>query len=205
MGGTFDPIHQGHIQAALQVSQLFAGTNVSLLPAKVPVHKDLPIISVAHRLAMLELAVLPYHQLLLDLREIQSADKSYTYNTLRHLREELGDECPLVMVIGMDSFLTLPQWYKVESFLNYCHIVVLQRPKYHRQNNSLPDFVKGHLAQDAAQLSVSKAGKVLFFSQDPIDISATHIRGQVVAGQIAAQVPELVSQYITQHNLYKSL
>ncbi len=204
MGGTYDPIHQGHIQGALHVSQMFVDSAVHLVPAKAPVHKNLPKTTLEHRIAMLELAIEAHPELHLDLREVRSENASYTIDTLKDLRVELGIKRGLLMVIGMDSFLDLPNWRDAEQFLSLCNLLVLQRPHYDLAASMLPTFVEGHVAAHIDELTRCASGKVCFQQQPPIDISATQIRNQIAVGKSVYALPGPVLEYIEKHHLYKS-
>ncbi|MGB1237549.1 MAG: nicotinate-nucleotide adenylyltransferase [Pseudomonadales bacterium] len=195
MGGTFDPVHCGHLAAAREVSALFGGTQVNLMPTRVPVHKSNPATTPEQRLAMLELAVANIAELALDLRELSAQRDCYTVDTLRELRAELGSECPIVMVIGMDSYLGLPSWRAADELLSLCHVLVLQRPGFVREEHVLPE---ADIADRAATLTRKEAGGLYFFSQPETDISSTAIRGGV-----PGQVPAAVAQYILEHQLYR--
>lgn len=203
MGGTFDPIHNGHLEAAQQVSQLFKGADVHLLPAKIPVHKAKPSTQAEQRVAMLQLAIESHSALKLDLREIEAITPSYTIDTLRQLRTELGAKTSIVMVIGMDSYLTLGQWKNSEEILQYCHLVVLQRPQY-RVNLGEGVVYRAPLAKRVESLLESACGTIYFFEQEPIDISASEIRQQIVNSETPHLLPPKVEQYITKHHLYRA-
>ncbi|EPJ44110.1 MAG: hypothetical protein OFPII_37700 [Osedax symbiont Rs1] len=212
MGGTFDPVHQGHIQGALQVSALFDNNAVHLLPAKIPVHKSAPTTSVEQRIEMLQLVVDKTAELQLDLREINRAEQSFTIDTLKQLRRELGATTPLVMVIGMDSFSSLPQWRDSRQFLGYCHILVLQRPPYvdlndaHKQGKAELEQHREFFAQrifDVKKLSSAAGGCLYFYQQPPIAISASEIRQQIKNKKHSYLLPIAVANYINQHHLYQ--
>jgi nicotinate-nucleotide adenylyltransferase len=207
MGGTFDPVHKGHVRGALHVSKLFNNAIVHLLPTKIPVHKAAPSTSSAQRLDMLNLVAAQYKNIAVDVREIESACASYTIDTLKQLRSELGASKSLVMVIGMDSFLTLTSWREYEEFFGLCHILVLQRPNYEIESEvergEQYQLLMQHRAKDAQQLCNSSAGKLLFFEQPTTDVSASEIRMQVGCRQNSDLLPIEVANYIDQHGLYQ--
>jgi len=209
MGGTFDPVHKGHVRGALHVSKLFNNAIVHLLPTKIPVHKAAPSTSNTQRLDMLNLVAAQYKNIAVDVREIESSCASYTIETLKQLRCELGASISLVMVIGMDSFLTLPSWREYEKFLGLCHILVLQRPNYEMESESEVErgeqqqFLMQHRAKDAQQLCNNSAGKLLFFEQPTTDVSASEIRKRVGCRQNSDLLPVEVANYIDQHGLYQ--
>jgi len=203
MGGTFDPVHNGHVRGALHVSKLYNNAVVHLLPTKVPVHKAAPIVSNAQRLDMLQLVAQQYPNIAIDRREIEAQTKSYSIETLKQLRLELGNSLPLVMVIGMDSYLTLPSWRDYEMFLGLCHILVLQRPKYEIERSEQHQSLMLSRTEDVQQLCKSSAGKLLFIEQPTTDISASEIRAQIEHRQNADLLPIEVANYIDQHGLYQ--
>lgn len=201
MGGTFDPIHSGHIEGALQVSKLLNDTLVHLLPAKVPVHKAAPSTSPQQRIEMLKLAVAEYPLIDLDLREINSPEDSFTIHTLTQLRAQ-HSESSIIMVIGMDSYHTLAKWHESDRFLSLCHILVLQRPQYQSETGRFePDSA---LAVNPEELLNTPSGKVFFFEQKPVDISASEIRQQVSNSLSTYLLPPKVAEYINQHQLYQA-
>jgi len=202
MGGTFDPIHQGHLQGALDVSKELDSCVVHLLPTKVPVHKELPQTSVEQRITMIEMAIKDFPKLQLDRREVDSQEASYTISTLLRLREELGEKESIVMIIGMDSFITLPSWYCASQFMSLCHIVVLQRPNYQYQETIELEPYLAARNQDKKDLLSKNAGQVFFLEQPPVDISATQIRQNSEATIASSLLPEIVNHYIEKHKLY---
>jgi len=208
MGGTFDPVHKGHVRGALHVSKLFNNAIVHLLPTKIPVHKAAPSTSNAQRLDMLDLVAAQYKNIAVDVREIESPSESYSIDTLKQMRIEAGSSVSLVMVIGMDSFLTLPSWREYEKFLGLCHILVLQRPNYEIDSESKSDeqhqLLMLNRTKDVQQLCNSSAGKLLFFEQPTTDVSASEIRTQVENRQKSDLLPIEVANYIDQHGLYQT-
>ena len=205
MGGTFDPVHCGHLQGAREVCQLLDTDSIYLLPAKVPVHKTAPHTSTAARLAMLEIAIAPFPEIHLDLREVHSGADSYTLDTLKQLRAELGAQTPLIMVIGMDSFSTLPSWRGYRQFLSLCHIIVLQRPSYQLAESPEHHSLMQQRTESSDELKTSSAGKLLFYQQSPLNISASEIRQQLQKSLTPELLPSAVADYIKQHQLYKSM
>ena len=126
-GGTFDPVHLGHIQLAEELAVRFAQETVYLMPCYKAVHKDGVMASAEQRLAMLQLAIEGRSKLTLDTRELEVNAPSYTYNSLSSIRQEFGDES-LVFVIGTDSLITLPFWYRCEGLAELTHLIVIERP-----------------------------------------------------------------------------
>lgn len=204
MGGTFDPIHNGHLRSALEVQQWLGVDQVQLMPARVPVHKQAPGRDAAQRLAMLETAVADTSALVADSREIQSLQPSYTLFTLQALRQQLGPDLPVCMVMGMDSLLNLPRWHGWQQFSELCHVLVLTRPGYSFvPDGELAEFMAQHQTGRRDDLFTAPSGRVLLHEQTPLDISATQIRALIAAGESPRYLlPDAVWQYIKQHQLY---
>ncbi len=127
-GGTFDPVHIGHMRSAVEMAEQFALDELRLLPNARPPHRETPQVSAAQRLAMVERAVAGVERLTVDPRELQRDKPSYTIDTLESVRAELAADDQLFMLIGWDAFCGLPTWHRWEALLDHCHIVVLQRP-----------------------------------------------------------------------------
>lgn len=128
MGGTFDPIHHGHLRSAVDILDYFQFRNLRLIPCYQPVHKDQPSVSAEQRLEMVRLGIQADERLSVDEREIVREGRSYSIDTLTQLRHELGADEPLIMVVGMDSFLSLPTWSRWQELLSVAHILVISRP-----------------------------------------------------------------------------
>jgi len=126
LGGTFDPVHEGHLAIARAVAAHFGLDQVRLIPAREPVHRPAPTADAQHRLAMLRLAVAPYPELAVDTREMDSPQQNYTLWTLQSLRAELPDT-PLLWIIGEDAFAQLPGWRRWQELFDVAHFVVINR------------------------------------------------------------------------------
>lgn len=204
MGGTFDPIHNGHLRTALEIQQWLDVPQVSLIPSKQPVHRDAPGCTSEQRLAMVEAAVADEPTLRADAREMTSDKPSYTLLTLQGLREELGATMPICMVMGMDAYLTLPGWHQWLEFLDYAHIIVVARPGYHFEpDKTMRNFTRINRVQDKAALLSKPAGHVLIHEMTPLGISATQVRQLVTDGYSPRYlIPDPVWAYIQDNNLY---
>ncbi|SIS45243.1 nicotinate-nucleotide adenylyltransferase [Neptunomonas antarctica] len=206
MGGTFDPIHYGHLRTALEIQQWLDVESVYLMPANVPVHRETPGSTSAARLAMIERAISGENTLRCDPREILSDRPSFTIYTLEALRKELGSEIPVCMVIGMDSFLTLDQWYRFDEYLSKCHIIVAARPGYHfKPNQKLQQLLTEHQVSEKSDVLTQAAGGILLHELTPLSISATHIR-ELLSNGLSPRylLPDSVWDYIQQNKLYGS-
>lgn len=203
MGGTFDPIHNGHLRTALEIRQLLGADHLSMIPCHMPVHRDQPGCSALQRLKMVKLAVENEPRLRVDDREILNDEPSYTIETLKALRLEQGPNTPIIMVLGVDSFLSLPQWHQWQRLLDYGHILVVERPGWELTLGPvLTPWVKKNQASLSELLS-TRSGKVSFHQLTPLGISATQIRDLIKSKQSPRYLlPEQVWSYIQKEKLY---
>nr|WP_281411982.1 nicotinate-nucleotide adenylyltransferase [Motiliproteus sediminis] len=204
MGGTFDPVHHGHLRTALELRDRLHPDRLHLIPCHRPVHRDRPSISAQQRLRMVELAIEGESGLLADDRELRSDRPSYSVDTLGSLRAELGPDCALAMVIGTDALLGLQSWHRWEELLQLAHIVVVRRPGWVLSpDHPLADWVVCHQLSDPADLRRRPAGGVLWQEFTPLAISATQIR-EVIArgGSPRYLIPDSVWRFIREQGLY---
>jgi len=205
LGGTFDPVHFGHLRSAIEVRERLQLDELRLIPSARPPHREVPGASADQRLAMVQLAVGKGGDLQVDDRELCREKPSYTLDTLESLRAELGSEVALFMVLGWDAFCGLPSWHRWQELLGLAHIVVLQRPDY---DMDVPEVLKDLLAarsvDDPQRLANVSAGHIFCLSQTPLAISATHIRGLVAGGASPRfLLPDAVLDYIETKGLYR--
>ena len=181
-GGTFDPVHLGHLSVAWEASELL-DAEVRLLPASVPPHRPPPIASAAQRVAILRAALQGQSRLILDTRELERSGPSYTIDTLAELREEQGSR-PLVLLIGADAFAGLSSWHRWCELFDVAHVGVLSRPGVETMLPAeLQRMVTGRRVDDVAVLRGVPAGKVIELAVTPLEISATRIRDLLAAGR----------------------
>lgn len=204
LGGTFDPIHFGHLRSAVEVREYLALDELRLIPNATPPHRDSPGATAQQRLEMVCLATASDDQLLVDDCELRRERPSYTVETLEALRAELGAEAMLFLIVGWDAFCGLPGWHRWESLLELASLVVLQRPE---QDQELPEVLKDLLAArsvgDASALTAT-CGEILCLAQTPLAISATHIRSLISAGRSPRfLLPDSVLGYIETNGLYR--
>ncbi|MBU6246730.1 MAG: nicotinate-nucleotide adenylyltransferase [Xanthomonadaceae bacterium] len=182
LGGTFDPVHIGHLCVAWEASELL-DAEVRLMPARVPPHRPLPVATVEQRVAMLRAALTDQDRLGLDLRELERAGPSYTVDTLSELRAEQGDR-PLVLLVGADAFAGLTTWHRWERLFELAHLGVFARPGF---QSSLPAAleaaVSGRLADTDGNWRNHPAGRVLQLEVTPLEISATRVRHLLASGR----------------------
>ncbi|MFA6052550.1 MAG: nicotinate-nucleotide adenylyltransferase [Methylobacter sp.] len=206
LGGTFDPIHYGHLRSALEVKDIFGLTEVRLIPCANPPHREQPAVTAEMRLQMLELAIKNQPGLKIDTRELDRYDQhqapSYMVDTLKSLRQEFPTE-PLLLFIGSDAFKHLTGWHQWQQLFDYAHIVVMTRPGFETQE--LDGFFKARLAKDKNELAQDAAGKLCFQQITQLDISATAIRDIITRKQNPGfLLPDAVIEYIKQHKLYET-
>jgi len=201
-GGTFDPVHYGHLRSALEVKELFGLDEVRLIPCYQPPHRDQPKASATMRLQMLQQAINHEPGLVVDSRELNRAGPSYMVDTLKSLREEFSEQT-LLLFIGSDAFENLTHWHCWQQLFAYAHLVVLTRPGY--AIKSLDSFFNPRLADDKTELSKTPAGAIFFQPVTQLDISATAIRNMIALKQSPRfLLPYAVIEYIQQHQLYQT-
>ncbi|MBO0369122.1 nicotinate-nucleotide adenylyltransferase [Pseudomonas shirazensis] len=203
-GGTFDPVHIGHLRSALEVTELMGLDELRLLPNARPPHRDTPQVDAQARLAMVQSAVSGVECLSVDARELGRDKPSYTIDSLESIRAELGGDDQLFLVLGWDAFCGLPGWHRWEELLQHCHILVLQRPD---ADVEPPDELRNLLAarsqSDPTAMS-GPAGHISFVWQTPLAVSATQIRQLLASGKsVRFLVPDAVLAYIEAHDLYR--
>ena len=204
MGGTFNPVHFGHLRTATEVKQNLGLSELRLIPCHIPGHRTEPDVSAQHRIAMLEIAVADNPGLLVDDRECQSPNTSYTVKTLESFREEFGKEKPLLLIMGMDSFSSLHQWHQWQTLLDLAHIVVAHRPKAPLPTHQvIRTLIEKHLIKNKEALLTSPCGHLWWQTVTSLDISSSQIR-QLFQEQLSPQylLPDNVLQYIARHQLY---
>ena len=204
LGGTFNPVHYGHLRSAIEVRERLGLDELRLVPSARPPHRDAPEVSAEQRLAMVQLALSNTAELSVDDRELQRDKPSWTVDTLASLRAELGADVPLFFILGWDAFCGLPGWHRWQELLGLAHLVILQRPDF---DQDVPEALKDLLAaRTAASLDAvhGAAGQIITLEQTPLAISATQIRHLIRHGQSARfLLPDLVLDYIHTHGLYR--
>lgn len=209
-GGTFDPVHYGHLRAADEVLDTLGLREMRMMPARDPPHRAAPGATARQRVDMLRLALKEFPKLRLDTREIERTGKSYTFDTLTELRAEAPLR-PLVLVTGVDAFAGLPTWHRWQEIPTLAHIAVVTRP-----GTRVEDALHGPLAalwnrrydDDREALENTAAGAIFALSVSPQPISATALRAALAKGedgiaQVRGLLPAAVLTYIDQHALYR--
>lgn len=204
LGGTFDPIHHGHLRSALEAWEDLALAEIRFIPGRHPPHRETPMVTAAHRLAMLELAIAGQPGFVIDERELQRDGPSYMVDTLTSLRAEVGST-PLCLIIGMDVFAELHQWHRWQDIPGLTHLLVLQRPGSGLPlSEALGELVSRHKLHNPTALRERPAGGIIFQPVSQLDISATRIRQCLACGNSPRYLlPEPVLAYIRRHGLYQ--
>lgn len=205
-GGTFDPVHFGHLRTALEAKQALGCGEMRLTPAAVPPHRKSPMAAPAHRAAMLELALTGQEWLSLDRRELDREGPSYSVDTLSSLRQDFPER-PMALVMGEDAFVSLPRWHDWQKLVDLAHLVVLTRPVAVRiEDAELAALVTDRRVTNARDLARTTAGSILSLKVTALGISATRIRRLIGSGRSPRYLlPDAVLDYIQRHGLYKPL
>ncbi|MBK1718044.1 nicotinate-nucleotide adenylyltransferase [Thiocystis violacea] len=205
LGGTFDPIHFGHLRPALDCLQGLGLDHVRFIPLNVAVHRPRPMASSALRLAMLEAAVADQPGFVVDRRELNRGGGSYTFDTLTSLRSEFGVDRPFCLLIGGDAFAGFLDWYRPLEILELAHIVVMRRPGHDPvASPELRQLYLEHACDDPGSLARRPGGRILFQSVTQMDISATRIRELARLGLSPRYLlPEAVLGMIEREGLYR--
>ncbi|MBA7611247.1 putative nicotinate-nucleotide adenylyltransferase [subsurface metagenome] len=193
LGGTFDPVHNGHLVVAEEVKTRLNLAEIIFVPAGQPWLKaDRPISPAEHRLQMLRLAIADKPYFKLSTIEIERTGPSYTVDTIAELRDKLGSDDELFFILGWDSLVELPQWREPSRLIKMCYLVAVPRPGYPRPKLKALEVIIRGLSQ-----------RVMLMKKPEIDISASAIRERVARGlSIRHLVPEPVNRYIKEHRLY---
>ena len=193
LGGTFDPLHNGHLIVAEEATKRLNLAEVIFVPAGQPWLKaDIPILPAEHRLQMLRLALADKPQFKLSAMEIERPGPSYTVDTIIELKKQINAEDELFFILGQDNLSQLPQWHDPPRLIQMCYLVAVPRPGVTRPNlktleNSIPGISQ----------------RVMLMDKPHIDISASDIRDRVARGlSVCHLVPEPVNRYIKEHHLY---
>lgn len=209
LGGTFNPIHFGHLRMAQELGESLALAEVRLIPAGTPPHRDPPQVSAQQRLDMVRLAIDGNPLLRLDEREILKQTPCYTLETLAELRRELGEERPLCLLLGADAFWGLPTWYHWRELFDLAHIVVAHRPGFSGEDqaagfpSALHEELEKRLRHDVKALHQVPAGMIVNCPVTALDISSTRIRALLRQGLSPRYLlPAAVLDYISTNNLY---
>ena len=203
LGGTFDPVHCGHLRLALEIREHLSLDGVRLLPAPNPRLRDAPRATVSQRLELLAAAADGEPNLQVDARELERDGPTYTVETLESFRREFSDEV-LVFIVGMDSFQHLERWHRWQELLDLAHLVVAHRPGgLLPEPGPIADLLERHRCDDVSALKSEPAGRIMICEPPLLDISATRIRALVAGGRsIRFLVPDKVIELINRTRCY---
>jgi nicotinate-nucleotide adenylyltransferase len=209
-GGTFDPIHFGHLRSALEICESLDLKEIRFIPCRIPPHRDEPIAGPLERFAMVNAALAGQPNMIADDREIKREGPSYMVETLESLRKELASQ-PLCLILGMDAFMSIPSWYRWQDILQLSHLVVMHRPgkslkdSDSKQASQVATLLKNHQVKDAKQLQSRTAGCIYLLPITQLDISASKIRNLVATGKNPRYLlPDVVLQMIKVQKIYET-
>lgn len=207
LGGTFDPIHFGHLRLAEEACEALDLAEVRWIPAGQPPHRTAPRVDAGHRLEMVRRAVAGNPAFAVDDAETRSAAPSYTVTSLERLRAAAGAR-PLVLLMGADAFLGLASWHRWRDLFALAHIGVATRPGFELSTREFPAELAAactdRLGRNPCALREGPAGQVVAFDMTPLDISASLVRARLAAGlSVRYLLPDPVREYIDQHHLYR--
>jgi len=212
-GGSFDPVHFGHIKSALALLELFEFEQIRFIPCQLSPLKEKVYANEKHRWQMLNLVCNSHQKLATDDRELKREGPSYTIDTLIELREEFGERQSIVLIVGMDAFLEFSKWHQYQEILSYCHILLMQRPGYSFSKSETElgstsilakEYFETNKTDNIKLLGDSPSGKIYMSDLEKIDISSTLIRKTISEGrQPKYMLPGNVWNYIRRNKLYQ--
>ena len=202
-GGTFDPVHFGHLRTALEIQQAVGVAQVHLLPCGIPPHRSQPHASAEQRLKLLELAIDDQPGLAIDTRELHREGPSFMVDTLQSIREEATGQ-PVCLVLGMDAFLGLERWHAWQTIPELAHLIVIQRPASDwPESGALAEWVKKRGTDDYPALFKQPAGLICGVQVTQLEISSTGIRTLLAANKSPRYLlPDAVLDHIQKNNWY---
>jgi len=203
LGGTFDPVHFGHLRTALAAQQDFSLDEVRLIPCHHPVHKEEPEVAAQHRISMLHRATKAEKSLVVDVRECMRPGPSYMIETLESLRTEYPDD-RLFLLLGADAFNKLESWKDWQKLFELAHIIVITRPGWEiNPSASVREFCEHRIAASFSEMCKNQAGNVLPYSFIPLMIASSEIRKLLKENKsVRYLIPNAVIKYIKKHKLY---
>lgn len=204
LGGTFDPIHNGHLAIAHAVQEKLQLQEIRFIPCFQSPHRNEPQASPADRLAMVKLAIKNEKKFIADDREIRRQGLSYMIDTLQSLRVEFP-QTPLYLILSTDAFANFQHWQRWQEIPQYAHLIITQRPGYVLSENipELQKLLTKHQIQDITKLQQKLSGYIFLLDFVGPDIAATEIRKQIALGLAPRDLlPQDVWEYIQKHKLY---
>ena len=206
-GGTFDPIHFGHLRMAEELREQLELAQVRFIPSARPPHRGYVPTDATARAEMVQLAIAGNTSFALDTRELPRSGPSYTVDTLRELRHEVGADTPLCLLLGSDAFFGLPSWHRWQELTELAHIVVAGRPGTRLQEALLPEALRilwlEKRTDQPRDLHIAAAGRILWHTVTALDISSSELRAALRQGLSTRYLlPENIRSYIESHHLY---
>jgi nicotinate-nucleotide adenylyltransferase len=202
-GGTFDPIHYGHLRTAFELTQALRLSEVRFMPAGNPPHRDITVASPELRLQMVKAAIGQQQGFNVDDREMRRAGPSYSVDTLSQLRAEMPQRS-LCLIVGMDAFLSLPTWHQWQSILTLSHLIVAHRPGWRAPTKGpLGELLVDHGTGRVDDLHENKAGRIFIHAVTQLEISSTEVRKLIATGRDPRYLmPDAVRDIIQQSGCY---
>ena len=202
-GGTFDPIHYGHLRTAFELTQALHLSEVRFMPAGHPPHRDITVASPELRLQMVKAAIGQQQGFNVDDREMRRAGPSYSVDTLAELRAELPDRS-LCLIVGMDAFLGLPTWHQWQNILTHAHLIVAHRPGWRAPTmGPLGELLVDHGTGRVDDLHENKAGRIFIHAVTQLEISSTEVRKLIAMGRDPRYLmPDAVRDIIQRSGCY---
>lgn len=208
LGGTFNPIHFGHLRMAEELAEILHLNEVRFIPSANPPHKPAPAVSAEHRAAMVQLAIANNPTFKFDGRELARTGASYTFDTLSSLREELGTHASITLLMGNDAFTKLNTWHRWEELLSLCHICLVARPhaasnKAEGLSKALESYLQAHYTEKSGDLLEQACGCITMQKTTSLDISSTAIRHALLnKHSVRYLLPDTLLEYMKLHQLY---
>lgn len=200
LGGTFDPIHFGHIKPALELVRLYRLDKVILLPCKLSPFKQKTHVPVKHRWEMLKMVAANVAEFIVDSRELSRDTPSYSYESIKEISAELGESCRLFWIIGADALADFPQWYRAKDIMRLCNVLVLSRPGFEVGDDA---WLGEYMVSDVNQFERQYPGAILVTDTQQFEVSSSNIRAMIQSGrQPRYMLPGGVWNYIKRNNLY---
>ena len=200
LGGTFDPIHYGHLRPAYEVLCHTGLSQLRFIPNQQPPHREMPRLNAQLRCELIEMAIKAVPEFVLDKREIQREGLSYMVDTLDSLRADFADDA-LCLIMGLDAFKAFQSWHRWQDILNLSHLIVTTRPGYQWHEMLLDDELQSRMTHQAGDLKRSQQGRILLQSVTQLDISSSQIREALRKGQgTHFLLPDTIREKLEQHN-----
>ena len=205
-GGTFNPVHNGHLKIASELAEFLSVAKVKMVPCAFPPHREDLLVSAQQRVAILKAGIgNEYPRLDIDELELHRPAPSYSIDSVIHIREEMGTNAPLYLCLGMDAFLQIESWHRWSELIDYCHVVVCDRPNYLApKKGSLKNWINKYDCDDLSKIKDRSGGFVFFCHLSMLPISSSQIRNNIKQGRpIDGLTPLPVINYIRTNNLYE--